>query len=46
MVTPAPTAAEADAPWTEWPEKTFTSIPANLSTSHNQWATVADVTYL
>lgn len=30
MVTPAPAAADVEAPLTEWPEKIDTSMPANL----------------
>lgn len=46
MVTPAPAAADVEAPLTEWPEKIDTSMPANLKVSFNQRAMVHEATGL
>ena len=46
IVTPAPAAADTEAPLTEWPEKIDTSIPANLKVSFNHQAIVQETTGL
>ena len=46
IVTPAPTAVDTEAPFTELPEKIDTSIPANLKVSFNHLAIVQEATGL
>ena len=46
VVTPAPAAAETEAPLTECPEKILASMPAIFRTSRNQQAIDAAVTAL